>query len=186
MFIIHYFIGAVGMQIFKKLLIISLTFIMSGLGFSCLAYEDNELPPVEIVNSKNLASDAQLSREKQLPILVLFSMEGCSYCRFVEEEYLKPMLRNASYGNKVIIRRVMTDDYGRVVDFDGNQISSLDLSTRYKAYITPTIVFLNYQGKEMAPRILGVSNTEMYGFELDAGIDISLERIRQQLVAAIQ
>ena len=53
------------------------------------AYEDENLPPVTIINSYDLQKDGQLSKQTQKPILILFSMKGCSYCEFVEEEHLK-------------------------------------------------------------------------------------------------
>jgi hypothetical protein len=60
----------------------------------------------------------------------------------------------------------------------------MDLSTRYGAYVTPTVVFLNHQGKELSKRILGVRNTEFYGGELDEGLDISLRKLREKLAYA--
>jgi len=150
------------------------------------AYEDENLPPVTIINSYDLQKDGQLSKQTQKPILILFSMKGCSYCEFVEEEHLKPMLRNKKYLSKVIIRRIMTDGYDDLKDFDGSKISSQDFSTRYGAYVTPTVVFLNHQGRELSKRILGVRNTEFYGGELDEGLEISVSRLRQAFADAGQ
>ncbi len=145
--------------------------------------DDEILPAVHIVSTNDLRAEGKLSQQTQKPILILFSMEGCAYCEFVEEEHLKPMLRNQDYLDKVIIRRVMTDDYDDVIDFDGTKISSLDFSARYGAYVTPTVVFLNHEGVELSPRLLGVRNTEFYGGDLDEGLAISLRKIRQQLAA---
>lgn len=144
---------------------------------------EDDLPAVEIINSNNLQRDGKLSLQSQKPLLILFSMEGCAYCEFVVEEHLKPMLRNQDYLDKVIIRRVMTDDYDDVIDFDGTKISSLNFSARYGAYVTPTIAFLDHNGNELSTRILGVRNTEFYGGELDEGLEISLLKIRKQLAA---
>ena len=141
------------------------------------------LPPVTIINSSDLQHDGELSRDSQKPILILFAMEGCSWCRYVEEEHLKPMLRNAGYRSKVIIRRVMTDSFASITDFDGEEVSSQDLSDRYGAYLTPTVVFVDPQGKKLAPNIYGVRNTEYYGADLDQGLDLSLMTIRERLAA---
>ena len=147
------------------------------------ASEDEDLPFVEIIDSKNLQADGHLSQQTQKPILILFSMEGCTYCDYVEEEHLKPMLRNQDYLDKVIIRRVMTDDHNDLIDFDGTKISSLDFSARYGSYLTPTVVFLNHKGVELFPRLLGVRNTEFYGGDLDEGLEVSLRKLRHQLAA---
>ena len=157
--------------------------LLSLLSFSCLTVAEDldSLPPVNIINSTDLHHDGQLSQRTQKPILILFSMQGCSYCHYVEEEHLKPMLRNANYLSKVIIRRVMTDSYGDIIDFNGNPISSQDLSTRYGAYLTPTVVFVDHQGNKLVPSIHGVRNTEFYGLDLDEGLDHSLLKIRKKL-----
>ena len=152
-----------------------------GLARCCLADSEEQLPAVEIITTTNLLADAELARQLHKPILILFSMEDCAYCHYVEEEHLKPMLRNQEYRDKVIIRRIMTDNFDDVIDFDGTKISSIDFSERYNAFVTPTVVFLNHEGAELSKRLLGVSNTEFYGGELDDGLDISLHKIRQQL-----
>ncbi len=143
-------------------------------------FDFDELPHVEIINTEDFRIDSRLAVQKQTPILILFSMEGCTWCHYVEEEHLKPMLRNSEYGKKVIIRRVMTDDYGDLIDFNGNTISSSDFSIRYDANLTPTVVFLDHHGNQLS-RILGVRNTEYYGGDLDDSLDLSLQMIRKQL-----
>lgn len=170
-------------QITRVLRFISLSSIIVAVSFMANAQDEDVLPPVHISSIEDFIKEGQQARESRLPILVMFSQVDCSYCRFVEEEYLKPMLRNAGYREKIIIRRVMTDDFRHVTDFDGNKVTTLQLSSRYGAFVSPTIVFLNHEGKELAPRIHGVRNTEMYGYDLDKNIDDSLARIRQQLAA---
>ncbi len=145
-------------------------------------FDAEDLPPVNIINTEDFRVDSLLAIKKKAPILILFAMEGCAYCQYVEEEHLKPMLRNDDYGKKVIIRRVMTDDYDDLIDFDGKTISSLDFSARYNADMTPTVVFLDQNGKQLS-RILGVRNTELYGGDLDDSLDLSLQMIRKQLAS---
>jgi thioredoxin-related protein len=167
---------------FKMFLVAAFASLMSATPICWANQED--LPPVEIVNSHNLQADGQLSEQQHKPLLIFFSMDGCTYCQFVEEEHLKPMLRNKQYRSEVIIRRVKTDSFEELTDFDGTKISSLDFSARYGAYVTPTIVFVDHTGKELSKRILGVQNTEFYGGELDQGLAISLRKIRKQLAEA--
>jgi len=146
------------------------------------AMDDDELPEVHIIETEDFRIDSRLAIQKQTPILILFAMEDCSYCEYVEEEHLKPMLRNSDYGKKVIIRRVMTDDYDSLIDFEGNTVTSSDFSSRYDAYLTPTVVFLDHNGKQLS-RIYGVRNTEFYGGDLDDSLDFSLQMIRKQLLS---
>lgn len=157
--------------------------VMSITSFAADIDDDEALPAVEVKNVRDLTLDAKQSHQEQKPILLFFAMEGCSWCRYVEEEHLKPMLRNARYRDQVIIRKVMTDNFGSLTDFNGKKISTLDLSTRYRASFTPTVIFVDHAGRQIAPRILGVRNTEMYGGDLDDGIKFSRKLIQQQLAA---
>lgn len=162
----------------RALFVVAFTsFAMASSGWA----NEESLPVVKIIDSHDLQADGELSRETQKPILILFSMEGCAYCEYVEEEHLKPMLRNQDYRNKVIIRRIMTDDYDDLIDFNGSKISALDFSARYGSYLTPTVIFLNHEGVELTSRLLGVRNTEYYGGDLDESLEKSLRKIRQQL-----
>lgn len=157
-----------------------LTLSISSLSLANLD-SDDELPAVQIQAANNFQKDAIAARDKQRPILIIFSMEGCAYCEYVEEEHLKPMLRNANYRSKVIIRRVMVDDHGDVIDFNGKPISTDHFASRYGASLTPTVVFVDDQGNQLVPRILGVRNTEFYGYDLDRGLDLSLMKVRKKL-----
>ncbi len=161
-----------------------LTSLILSLSLPALAWEEEELPHVRINEPRDLRDEAALSQENRKPILILFSMEGCTYCEYVEEEHLKPMLRNADYRSKVIIRRVMTDDYATLIDFNGNAVDRMDFSNRYGAFLTPTVVFIDHQGKQLAPRILGVRNTEFYGFDLEEGLKTSLRKLRGDITTA--
>jgi len=149
------------------------------LSASSQASDEPILPPIHLISPTNLQEEAQLAAESKSPLLILFSMEGCLYCRFIEEDHLKPMLRNADYRSKVIIRRVMTDDYSNFIDFDGKTISSLDFAQRYNSTLTPTVLFLDDQGNAIK-RIVGVRNTEYYGGELDEGLRLSLLKMRHE------
>ena len=142
---------------------------------------DDDLPPVTLVQAHNLQTDGQAAHQRHVPILLMFAQQGCSWCHYVEEEQLKPMLRNADYRAKVIIRQVMTDDLGNITDFDGSQTDANSLAMRYSASLTPTVVFVDEHGKRLAHNLIGVSNTEYYGGDLDKALAESAQIIRQQL-----
>lgn len=156
---------------------ISLLFIFS----SPLMAED--LPQVEVQEVNNLQQDGQLAARENKPILIMFSIEGCAYCEFVREEHLKPMLRNADYRSKVIIRELHTDTTDSVIDFDGRPIDSAKLAGRYKASLNPTVVFLDSRGRELSKRLVGVSSVDYYGGFLDAAIEESRQRMQRILSA---
>jgi thioredoxin-related protein len=149
-------------------------------GFPALAQapDEQDLPPVTIVNTTDLHADAERAQQRQVPILLMFAQEGCAYCQVVEEEFLKPMLRNDAYRNKVLIRRVMLDDFDDIRGFDGGETTADQLALRYGARMTPTVVFLAPNGRELAPRIVGLQTVDFYGGDLDNAIDASLTKLR--------
>jgi len=154
-----------------------------GLGQLAIADSEDDLPPVTLVQASDLHADSQQARQRHVPILLMFAQQGCSWCHFVEEDQLKPMLRNADYRAQVIIRQVMTDDLGNITDFDGSQTDANALAIRYNASLTPTVVFVDANGKQLAHNIVGVRNTDFYGGELDDGLAQSEKMIREQLAA---
>ena len=126
--------------------------------------------PVQVKISTDLYQDAQLAKQKAVPIVVMFSQDGCAYCGIVREQFLKPMLRSGDYDNKALIREVKIDSFEDVRNFDGKRIPSDQLSTIYRAYLTPTVVIFDSKGRTHH-RLLGISNEYYYGGELDDAID---------------
>ena len=160
----------------------ALFFLLSlGLGVTATAisYDASELPPVTLHNITDLREEARLARDGQRPIMILFSMRGCPWCSFVEEDFLKPMLRNETYRSQFVIRRIMTDSYSNIIDFNGEAISPDKLANRYRASLTPTLIFLDHKGNVIAPTIRGVTNTEFYGYDLQEGMDISRQKMKK-------
>jgi hypothetical protein len=49
-------------------------------------------------------------------------------------------------------------------------VSVCTFARRYGAEVTPTSLFMDGQGRELADRIVGISNIEYYGFYLDKAI----------------
>lgn len=157
--------------------------LYSGSAIPAFAGGSEALPPVTLVQATNLQADGQQAAHRHVPILLMFAQDGCSWCHYVEEDQLKPMLRNADYRARVIIRQVMTDNLGNITDFDGSTTDANSLAIRYNASLTPTVVLVDAQGKVLVPSIVGVRNTEFYGGDLDDALDQSSKRIQQRLAA---
>jgi len=137
------------------------------------------LPFVAIKEGSNLAADGDEANKKQIPVLLFFSMKHCPYCIEVEEDYLKPILRNSGYDGKVIIRKVRIDGTDFVRDFKGKDREPDEFSDDYNVSMVPTVVLVNSKGKKIAPAIIGIKNSHYYSSELDDAIDLSLKNIRE-------
>lgn len=135
---------------------------------------------------KDLRKEASQAQEKHLPILVMFSADHCTYCVRIEEDFLKPMHSGGFYDEKVIIRRVKLGGTN-ITDFDGSSISTKELAERYDVSVTPTLVFIDAQGRQLNQKLVGLTTPELYGGYLDQAIDTSLDRLRRNkpLVAKI-
>ena len=136
------------------------------------------LAEFDIPVSDDLQQDGARARELQLPILLTFSAIDCPYCRQLEQDFLGPMLISGEYSDRVIIRRLILDNGSRVTDFDGQRRPVDHIASRYKAWLTPTTVFIDGSGLEVAARIVGINTPELFGGYLDACIDTALLRIR--------
>jgi thioredoxin-related protein len=142
------------------------------------ADSEDELPPVTIIAARDLQADAQLAQQRGLPILLYFASDYCGYCRYVEEAQIKPMLRNRDYDAKVMVRRVNLSNARELIFVNGIRLSADQLASLYQAPLTPTLIFINAEGKEIAPRLVGVGSEDYYGGDLDNSIATALQHLR--------
>jgi thioredoxin-related protein len=154
--------------------------LMRGLGFMAVflagpaafaidyqyEYEDDPAPST-IKTIHNFEQQAALIREKRVPLLVEFSSPGCSYCELLEKEILEPMLKSSEYSNRVVIRKLEVSDYNKVVNFTGQTLTSVDWAMSINVDLYPTLVFFNAEGKEISPRLVGITVLDFVPEEID-------------------
>lgn len=156
----------------------SLFWIMELSAKGVTAGEEDALPFVEIKKGENLQQDAQEAGEKQIPVLMFFSMKHCPFCAEVEEDYLKPMLRNSEYDGKVIIRKIRIDGTDSMQDFAGKERDADEFGDDYNVSMVPTLILVDSHGKELAPPIIGIANSHYYSADLDRAIEDSTQKMR--------
>lgn len=139
---------------------------------------EDSLPPIALKTGSDLVRDGRTASEKQIPVLMFFSMEHCPYCKEVEEDYLKPLLRNAEYRDKVLIRKIQIDGVDTVRDFNGEERDAGEFGDEYNVSMVPTLILVDSNGKQIAPAIIGIRNSHYYSAELDAAIDASIQKLR--------
>lgn len=133
---------------------------------------------VRVPVADNLQEDGRQAIARQLPILLAFSADDCSYCELLEEDFLQPMLLSGEYRDRVIIRKLILDNGSYVEDFSGRQTEATRLSDQYRVFVTPTILFVDGHGRELAERMVGINTPELFGGYLDACIETALAGIR--------
>ena len=122
----------------------------------------------------DLAADGTVARDKHLPILLFFNRAGCPYCERALREYLTPMQRDPAYAARVILRQVEVDKSTRLVDFGGRTTTHREFASRYKIRLTPTIWFVDGDGKTVAEPIIGLPTIDFFGAYLEQRIADSL------------
>ena len=126
---------------------------------------------VTMITVTDLREEARIARAENLILVLEFSSEYCGYCRKLEDLFLLPMQRNAEYGKKVLIRSVSLDMYETLVDFEGRSMSTSEFASRYDISLTPTLLFLNWDGDEMSEKLVGIWSEDFYGGFIDNRID---------------
>ena len=130
-----------------------------------------------ILTVDNLAVLASEAKTKNIPIMLFVTAPYCGYCHQLERDVIVPMLKNPRYAPLVFVRRFdLSKD--SITDFDGNTKDSMRIATRYKAQLTPTLVFLSPDGQQLTEHILGVAaDLDLYGGMIDTRINQALEKL---------
>ena len=126
----------------------------------------------------DFVADGVVARERRVPILLFFNRVGCPYCERALREYLGPMQRDPAYAGRVLFRQVEIDKAKRLVDFAGAATSHRDFASRYNIRLTPTIWFVDGEGRTLGDPLVGLPTIDFYGAYLDQRIDDSLARLR--------
>ena len=151
--------------------------VVFGCALLCLATTSLQAE-VDVPVATDLQSDARLAQQKQLPMLLAFSANHCGYCNLLEEDFLQPMLLSGEYRDKIIMRKLVLDDGSQLRDFNGQKTDAARLSDRYRVYVSPTILFVDGNGTEIAERMVGINTPEMFGGYLDDCIETAWLMIR--------
>ena len=143
-------------------------------------YDEDEdvLPYVEIKYATDFSHLAEVARSEGKIILLEVSASYCDYCDMLEEEFIKPMLRNDDYTADVLIRKIDMDSYYNISNFSGDDTTPDKFTRQLNVRLTPTLLFFDGNGNEVSPRILGINSIDLYGGYLDDALKTGLQKIR--------
>ncbi|NOY66619.1 MAG: thioredoxin fold domain-containing protein [Gammaproteobacteria bacterium] len=166
---------------------ILLTLIASIFSFNAVtAATPNHSSSARVPVVSDMAKIGQIARNKNIPIILVFTAEDCPYCVLLEKEILKPMIFSGDYTKLTLIYKINIDDEQDILDFNGEEISTSDFAYKYNAQLTPTMLFLDSKGNELHQRILGINTVELFGGRVDDAIDISLAKLNNKTIARNQ
>lgn len=130
--------------------------------------------------ARNLQAAGQQAVSDCKPLLLEFSAVACDYCRLLEVEILNPTLLNSDYDHRVLMRKLLIDQSDRLTGFDGETVSAEELAAKYRVYVTPTLLFVDAEGRELADRMVGVTTLDFYGGYLDIALDNAQRKLRSR------
>ena len=108
----------------------------------------------------SLPEAAQLAHRAGEPLVVMTTLEGCPYCDVVRNHHLLPMVRA---GTVFAVQVDVRDNRRNLRGFGGELTSPADQATAWKARFTPTVLFFDKEGREVAERLVGVAVPDFYG-----------------------
>lgn len=103
-------------------------------------------------------------------LLLLVSQPGCHYCELIKEEILQPMQVSGQYDTTTIIRVINIYAGESLKDFSGNHVDATAFAKRYDAWATPTLLFLDRNGNQIAEKMVGINTPEFYGYYVDKSL----------------
>ncbi len=112
------------------------------------------------------------------PLVLVVWAHDCPYCRVLDEQILRPIQASGELTGRVLLRRVDIDG-GRLVDFDGRAVGAGALIDRYRARLTPTVLFLDGEGRELTERLVGINSVDFYPAYLDRAIETAVRVLRE-------
>lgn len=125
----------------------------------------------------SLAREGARAQARGEPLVLLVSLPGCPYCELVRRNYLLPMRAEGLPAWQVDVN----DRKRQVLDFSGAASTGAALAARWQATYTPTLLFLDAKGIEVATRLVGVAVPDFYG----AYLDEALAQARKKLATRV-
>jgi thioredoxin-related protein len=131
-----------------------------------LAADAHSLP--QAVDLKRLGDSAE---QRRIPILLMVSQYHCGFCELMKLEVLNPMRLSGDYTDRVLMRELLIDTGETVTNFEGHPEAAERFSSRYLVQVTPTLLFLDGDGNEVAERIIGINTIDYLLFYIEEAIE---------------
>ncbi len=124
--------------------------------------------------ARELRAEARAAAAQGQPLVLMFSLPGCSYCEQLRRSTYRWLLRDG-----VPVRQLEMVGGYRLLGFDGQATDGAALAAHYGVHLAPTVLFLGPDGREIGERLVGAGVPDFYG----AFVDRSLGQAREHLKA---
>ncbi len=126
----------------------------------------------------DLHQAARRARREGRVLVVLVSQEHCPYCHLIKEEILLPMIKGRDFADEILLGELFIDEGETVVDFRGRRVDAADFAHGYGVFVTPTLLFLDPDGRELVEKMVGINTVEMYFYYLSEAIREAVAKLR--------
>lgn len=130
------------------------------LGLPGLARAETPLPP-----AKDLQSTATKAAARHEPVVVMFSLPGCTYCERLRKSTYQWLVKDG-----YVVRQVEMESSYRLLGFDGKPTTGQALARHYGVKLAPTVLFLGPDGREVAERLEGAGQPDFYNAFVDRSL----------------
>ena len=115
---------------------------------------------------------------RKIPVVLFFSSKHCEYCDLVRNGFLKHLLTDPAFMNKLLLREVRIDSARALLDFNKQSITHATFTEQRAIELVPTIQFTDGLGDMLTEDIVGVTTLGFYGAYLEKAIEQSLSTLR--------
>lgn len=127
----------------------------------------------------DLKMESVLSISSGKPYVLYISRKDCPDCKRLERDVLVPLIRSRQYDSMISLRELIWDR-NSIKGFNGKSISAEKLIEQYRVIGTPTLLFLNEKGNEIAERLAGYQSEDFYWYYLDKAIELATTNLHQR------
>ncbi|AKH22125.1 hypothetical protein AAY24_07720 [Sedimenticola thiotaurini] len=132
-----------------------------------------------MTTATDLSSDGKKALEENRAILLLISQDHCSYCMQIKREVIAPMILSGDYKDTLLIREIAIDRAETLIDFKGVEKDNSKFAYEYNVAVTPTLLFLSGEGKEVIEQMVGMQTPDMYYFYVDQSVQAAIRAVNQ-------
>jgi hypothetical protein len=136
---------------------------VSGAGMSGVA-----AAPVVLPSTESLSASLESALQLKQPLVVMVSLQRCSFCKVVRDSYLHPLRESGLQVVQIDMR-----DSRALLDFDGTPLTQDAWTRKMKIKIAPTVLFFGPKGREIAARLSGAYLPDFYGAYLDEQLTLA-------------
>lgn len=125
----------------------------------------------------DLRQESASMRSNKVPMLVLFSQVGCSYCEKARVHYIGPMATRPPWQDRALYRQIDLDSDDALTGFDGTAQTHRSFAKAAGVFVTPTVMVFGPDGKPLAEAIVGVTLPDFYGQYLEQAIEVARDKL---------